>query len=56
MNYTWAEVDQLTEILEAEAAGEMIDTGKACDLAQRLAELCPEIACSMRQIITRSQM
>lgn len=53
MQYRWEEIDQLAEILEAEAAGQPIDVEKACTLAQKLTELCPDIARTMRLVIDR---
>ncbi|EME70964.1 hypothetical protein H261_05234 [Paramagnetospirillum caucaseum] len=55
MDHSWDEIDQLTEILEAEAAGDSVNTGKACELAGRLMESCPEIACSLGLILSRFQ-
>lgn len=53
MQYRWEEIDQLAEILEAEAAGRSIDQSLARELAERLTELCPDIARTMRRIIDR---
>lgn len=53
MQYRWEEIDQLTEILEAEAAGHPVDEAKARDLAERLTRLCPEIARTMKLVIER---
>ena len=53
MQYRWEEIDQLAEILEAEAAGHSFDTQMARQLAERLTELCPNIALTMRRVIDR---
>lgn len=53
MEYSWAEIDQLAEILEAELVGERIDQGAARNLALRLAALCPEIQASMALVAKR---
>jgi len=55
VDHSWEEIDELAEILESEAAGNAVNTGKARELAGRLIELCPEIACSMRLILSRFQ-
>jgi len=55
VDYNWEEIDELAEILESEAMGQSVNAGKACELAHRLIELCPEIACSMRLILSRFQ-
>ncbi|OAN45584.1 hypothetical protein A6A04_06715 [Paramagnetospirillum marisnigri] len=54
MQYRWEEIDQLAEILEAEAAGHSIDHERARHLAQRLCELCPDIARTMSRVIERA--
>lgn len=54
MQYRWEEIDQLAEILEAEAAGQPIDMARARALAQRLTELCPDIARTMTMVIERT--
>ena len=53
MQYRWEEIDLLAELLEAEAAGQPIDHGQARDLAERLTELCPDIARTMRRVVDR---
>lgn len=53
MQYRWEEIDQLTEILEAEAAGQPFDLDLARTLAERLTELCPDIARTMRLVMER---
>lgn len=47
MKYRWEEIDQLAEILEAEAAGRPVDYRQARNLAERLVTLCPDIARTM---------
>lgn len=47
MKYRWEEIDQLAEILEAEAAGRPVDYQQARSLAERLVTLCPDIARTM---------
>ncbi len=53
MKYRWEEIDLLTELLEAEAAGESFDQGLARDLAERLTQLCPDIARTMGRVVDR---
>jgi hypothetical protein len=53
MQYRWEEIDQLAEILEAEAAGQPIDIERARSLAHKLTELCPDIARTMHLVIDR---
>jgi len=53
MQYRWEEIDQLAEILEAEAAGQPIDVELARSLAEKLTELCPDIARTMHLVIDR---
>jgi hypothetical protein len=53
MQYRWEEIDQLAEILEAEAAGKPFDMERARQLAHRLTELCPDIARTMNMVIAR---
>jgi len=53
MQYRWEEIDQLADILEAEASGQVVDARVAHSLAQRLVELCPDIALSMRRVAER---
>lgn len=53
MKYRWEEIDQLAEILEAEAAGHPIDVEHARSLAAQLSELCPDIALTMRRVVER---
>ena len=53
MQYRWEEIDQLAELLEAEAAGHAVDVVKARDLAERLTQLCPDIARTMSLVAQR---
>ncbi len=53
MQYRWEEIDQLAEILEAEVAGQPIDTERARQLAERLIRLCPDIAKTMHMVVAR---
>lgn len=53
MDYTWEEIDQMAEILEAEIAGSRVDLPAARTLALRVAELCPDIRASMNLIAIR---
>ncbi|MBI3445586.1 MAG: hypothetical protein HY055_09555 [Magnetospirillum sp.] len=53
MQYRWEEIDQLADILEAEAAGHKVDEAKARDLAERLIGLCPDIARTMSRVVER---
>ncbi len=53
MQYRWEEIDQLTEILEAEVAGHPVDTDRARELAERLTRLCPDIAKTMSRVVER---
>jgi hypothetical protein len=53
MKYRWEEIDRLAELLEAEAAGESFDQDLARDLAERLTELCPDIALTMSRVVDR---
>jgi len=56
MQYRWEEIDQLAEILEAEAAGQSFDQNLARQLAERLTELCPDIALTMRRVMDRTTL
>jgi hypothetical protein len=53
MDYTWEEIDQLAELLEAEATGSIPDPGTTRRLALRLAGLCPEISATMGRVAQR---
>lgn len=53
MNYSWDEIEHLTEILEAEVEGRPVDRDKARRLAERLSEIFPVIRNSMAQVVTR---
>jgi hypothetical protein len=53
MDYTWKELDQLTALLHAEAEGRAVDREHARRLAERLAELCPDIRHSMHRVRDR---
>ncbi len=53
MKYTWDEIGQLADILAAEADGRPVDRDQARRLAQRLAELCPDIRNTMESIRAR---
>lgn len=53
MEYRWHEIRELSQLLEAEAAGRDVDRGRARHLADRLAEHHPEISRSMRLITDR---
>lgn len=53
MDFTWAEIDQMALILEAEIAGRVFDPPAARHLALRVAALCPDIGASMNLIATR---
>lgn len=53
MQYRWEEIDQLAEILEAEAAGHPVDVNRARELAERLIRLCPDIARTMNRVVDR---
>jgi len=53
MDYSYPEIDQLTTLLEAEMKGSSVDPAECRRLASRVAELYPEIAGSMRQILVR---
>jgi hypothetical protein len=53
MQYRWEEIDQLAEILEAEAAGHPVDLDRARDLAEKLTQLCPDIAGTMSRAMER---
>lgn len=53
MKYRWEEIDQLAEILEAEAAGHPVDSNRALELAERLVALCPDIARTMKRVVER---
>ena len=56
MQYRWEEIEQLAELLEAEAAGHAVDVNKARDLAERLTRLCPDIAMTMSRVVERFSM
>ncbi len=53
MDYSWDEIDQLAEVLEAELAGHRIDPVTTRNLALRLAELCPDIQATMALVAQR---
>lgn len=53
VDYTWEEIDQMADILEAEIAGGRFDPPAARNLALRVAELCPDIRASMNLIAVR---
>lgn len=53
MDFTWAEIDEMAVILEAEIEGRAFDPPAARSLALRVAALCPDIGASMRQVAIR---
>lgn len=53
MQYRWEEIDQLADLLEAEAAGQPVDSEQARVLAERLISLCPDIAKTMSRVVER---
>ncbi len=53
MNYSWDEIEHLTEILEAEVEGRPVDLERAHALAERLSEIFPVIRNSMAQVVAR---
>jgi len=53
MDYTFGEIDQLAEILDAEYRGLAVDRSRGRKLALRLIQLCPEIQGTMSRVATR---
>jgi hypothetical protein len=53
MDFTWAEIDQMAHILEAEIEGRTFDPPAARSLALRVAALCPDIGASMNRVAIR---
>jgi len=53
MDYSWPEIEELQRILLAEVAGEPVDRHHAGRVAERLAELCPDIRFSMQRVRAR---
>ncbi|CAA7616712.1 conserved hypothetical protein [Candidatus Terasakiella magnetica] len=56
MRYRWDEIDQLATILEAEAAGQPVNSEAARELATRLRDLCPDIARTMSMVAERFEL
>lgn len=56
MRYRWDEIDQLATILEAEAAGQPVNSEIARELATRLKDLCPDIARTMSMVAERFEL
>jgi len=53
MLFGWHEVERMTTILEAEFEGRPVDRAEAHRLAQRIAQIYPDMGRSMRLITAR---
>ncbi len=53
MDYTFGEIDQLAEILDAECRGLAVDRSRGRKLALHLIRLCPEIGGTMSRVAMR---
>ena len=53
MEYSFSQIDELAAILEAEISGASVDVEHGSRLAEQLAQLCPDIAHTMRMVADR---
>lgn len=56
VRYSWDEIDQLAELLEAEVNGLPINADEIYRLAASVAMDCPEIVASMHRVMHRMDL